>query len=60
MGKKSGRVLGQQNMVPDPGMEEYLASVQRPRGWVRLDRTYPPGSKRKQRLTVHINIRRQL
>lgn len=59
-GKKSGRVLGRQNMVPDPGMEEDLAPVQRPRGWARLDRTWLPGSESKQSLTVHINIREQL
>lgn len=57
MGKKPGRVLGQRNMLPDTGMEEHPASVQRPRGCAGLDRTWPPGTERMQSPTAHINIR---
>ena len=60
MGKKRGRVLGQQNMLPDPGMEEHPAPVQRPTGWAGLDRTWPPGSERTQSPTAHVNVRGQL
>lgn len=59
-GKEARQSAGQLNMVPDPGMEEHLASVQRPSGWVGLDRTWPLGSEKKQSPTVHINIRAQL